>query len=892
LLDLENDLESNTSRVITMEEHLRNVNQEAQQTKELHEARRLDLDTQTHLVTVSKGEAQRLAKEIKSTQTELDRLTDVQNEKQNQVFKAQQQIDGIKQKMKWGEKQLQEWLQAAQEREDDADVLQKYTLVDEAKVKELTLAIGKLTDGSQRDQALLDKEVTETHSHELGLDKVSIIFRQLHSEKRQLIDRWETTLNEMQGRDDAIQQAAETFQRLKADANERNKTIKEQEGLLTEEQTANEDEVRKTQMRERTLDHAQQNKHAVEEELQRFTNELDSLRNTLATTESQRNKRAAEVKALQATAEDWVRKIEQVEHHISDTSAEVKGAKARTMSVEEQTRQLEKMLDQEEGKLTERHSNLSRVQAHFAAQSQRVTELKHEEQTIVAEISATSAMLGNMNSKIRTLSRQKLDEETLLYKQDFEIAQLERKLSRMEGKVSDAENKEMAAKIKLLRSTLTEQQSSEKLLKTQIQKLDEELRLSRKRSEKDTQKFETLSGKLAELELEIKRSQEDLNGIISKKQELMVNENVLKLEIRRNRMQLNRRADDVFSLEQSQLQLQAAMDERMDEILIHKQLLSTQLKAANDQRSVVNKELIERKSRIEQLKKRHEIILFSTAASEDGETKSQAYLLVQAAQEREELQALGDKLDTKIRKGEKEIRQLETVLFKMTGKNHRYREGLLKVGENDEDTMQKEQLEAQLRSVMDLFRHNRRERNALQSDVEQLRENAAHLDDQLQGVRKEVNDTKAAIANLDAELAEQQGKRDRAVSFAKQIVKLHRKDSGSPREETTAEMDFRLKESRDFNAKILDMMDGLVAQNPGIATEVSMLYGQVGIDASKMRSKRGMGSTASGTSVRSSVAGSRGGARSIKAAPTANAAAAAAARRGGAVTPKTFSLGL
>ena len=55
-----------------------------------------------------------------------------------------------------------------------ADVIMKYTQMDEAKIKELTLALSKLTEGAQRDQALLDKEVTETHSHELGLDKISI----------------------------------------------------------------------------------------------------------------------------------------------------------------------------------------------------------------------------------------------------------------------------------------------------------------------------------------------------------------------------------------------------------------------------------------------------------------------------------------------------------------------------------------------------------------------------------------------------------------------------------------------------------------------------------------------------------------------------------------------
>jgi peptidoglycan hydrolase CwlO-like protein len=51
LLDLENDLESNTERVLRMGEHLKNVEQETAQTRELHEARRRDLESQQHLVT-------------------------------------------------------------------------------------------------------------------------------------------------------------------------------------------------------------------------------------------------------------------------------------------------------------------------------------------------------------------------------------------------------------------------------------------------------------------------------------------------------------------------------------------------------------------------------------------------------------------------------------------------------------------------------------------------------------------------------------------------------------------------------------------------------------------------------------------------------------------------
>jgi len=264
---------------------------------------------------------------------------------------------------------------------------------------------------------------------------------------------------------------------------------------------------------------------------------------------------------------------------------------------------------------------------------------------------------------------------------------------------------------------------------------------------------------------------------------------------------------------------------------------------------------------------------------------------VQAAQEREELQRWGDELGTKIRKGEKEIRQLENVLFKMTGKNHKFRQSLRKVGESDQDSMDKERLQAQHRSVMDRFRHKRRERNRLQEEVEQLRESVAQMDGSLDQLRTEVGHTAAVIANLDAELAEQQGKRDRAIKFAKTVVTMHRKDSGNPGEETAAEMDYRLRDAKTFNVKVLDMIDSVVRQHPEISTEVNMLYNQAGIDA-KERDR--MVSSLSGSSRASSVASSsrsRKTASRTKRSQAATSNEAAASRRTGAVTPKTMQFG-
>ncbi len=72
---------------------------------------------------------------------------------------------------------------------------------------------------------------------------------------------------------------------------------------------------------------------------------------------------------------------------------------------------------------------------------------------------------------------------------------------------------------------------------------------------------------------------------------------------------------------------------------------------------------------------------------------SQAYYVIKAAQEREELQRKGDELNAKILKSEKELKALDNTLSHLKNRNSKYRDGFLNKGVTEQDVSHKDGLE-------------------------------------------------------------------------------------------------------------------------------------------------------------------------------------------------------
>jgi len=84
----------------------------------------------------------------------------------------------------------------------------------------------------------------------------------------------------------------------------------------------------------------------------------------------------------------------------------------------------------------------------------------------------------------------------------------------------------------------------------------------------------------------------------------MVEDNVIKLELKRVRDALYKSADGVVSKEKEKVQMETAMQERREEIRIHVEMLRAQTKASDNERRSVSNELHDRIERVSKLKTR------------------------------------------------------------------------------------------------------------------------------------------------------------------------------------------------------------------------------------------------------------------------------------------------
>ncbi|TRY85395.1 hypothetical protein DNTS_033861 [Danionella cerebrum] len=761
LLNLGNRLNKLKDVINALTEHLKNLRQEVSHTQGLCRAREKETEAEEHFRALAERETGRLKHEITQLENQLTSLNEKKNSQESSIFKASQKLDELKNQLNWDQQTLEAWLKESAHRDEDTMAILKYAKQDERKIRELTLNMEKLTLESTQKRKTLDNELIETVTAQL---------------------------------------LAEINQTLR----EKNDLIKERKGFMQREVENNQELERNIGAAERQMIRLRQQLLDEERNQRRLQDEVEVLKGTLDRTatdvETTRSQLASMKKALQEKTET----AEETKLQNTVLKEKLLQVMEAVLDGEEQAAQMETLLKEQEHSIREIKTLLLRRRELLFKKTRDLQALRDTEKNTRAEISAGRTAMSNIHKKLR-----KLDQNLVKGQMDFQIQMLERKALHLQGNVDTKEKEALETKVADLTGALEEKKKTAANLARQLKKLQDDIRCTKKDSEKTATEKRDLTSKIQELELFIE--------IKYTLQESMVEKGLLKMEVQRLRDLLYDRADGVLTLEKRCLQLKMAMKEREEEIHVHQEVLNKQVKLTEQERQGLSAAVNEAISKIDRLRKRYEILSISLAAPEGEEDKSQAFFIIKRQ---------GDDLDSKIRKTEKEISALENTLHVVNNCNTSYRKSLSRVPESSPVHQEKMKLEEQRRAAEEKYKLKRRQTRELEEDVESMSKTLEVLVQEEASVNESIEKIGAHLISLNKDVDSLEEKLKRA---SKQCTRYSREihcAKGST-EKTFEERDVDLRELRDLNKSVNKLLLEAMENNPELSSLLEIRFLQL-----------------------------------------------------------------
>ncbi|NXL41850.1 CCD39 protein, partial [Podilymbus podiceps] len=822
-VNLQNELTDFEERIEAMTSHLKNVRQEFSFTQSLYKARENEIETEKHFKALAERECGRLKSEIKRLEDEIVSLREKKNSQENTINKTTKKLENLKQQLNCDEEVLESWIKESNRKDNDAIAIQKYAQQDEGKLGALILQVEKLTVQANQKRRALDNEFTETVTAQIELDKTAEDFRRVHQERQEVIRQWESAVQQMQKRDQQIDHCALLIAEIKQEIRKKEVVLKEKASFLVNETLNNMEYEKKISSAEReatSLRNEYQTQDAYRIQLQ---DELDALKSTVDRTASDLESLRTQVTNLKKEIQKKQAKLSFLNEKNASLSNKLKLVTEETLGSEDKVLRMEEILKEEEKIVKEKETEINQLKELLVKKTQELKVQKDKEKCVVAEIEGCRTSLKNLKSRLHRLDSDALKQQELLYNQDFYIQQVQRRLSRLEGEVTADEKQVLEAKVAELKKTLEEKKNVYDTLHAQHKKLQNDVRFIKRAMDKTGEETSGMMTKINELNLFNERSDQELKKAKAIKQEMMVEDNLLKLELNRLQDTLCNKAEKVLTLEKQKLELKKAIAERTEEIRIHKAMLDSQIRLVDQERQRISAEFQDRLNKIEKLRCRYEVLTVVMMPPKGEEEKAPIYYVIKTAQEKEALKREGDDLDAKICKAEKEIVALENTLCVLNNCNSNYRNSFKEVTETSEEYEEKRKLEEEKRATDEKYKYKRRQIKELQENLQSMERNLDTVLKQEALFQEQNKEKQALILQLNKDIEDQKPKLERVLKqcsrLSREIQSLKKTDT-----ETQEERDIDLRELKNFNRTINKVLADVLEANPDLTTPFEMYF--------------------------------------------------------------------
>ncbi|KAM6918279.1 coiled-coil domain-containing protein 39 [Xenentodon cancila] len=827
LVQLNNKSERNKDEKQLVDASLKNAQQELENIEAVLKAKQREIELEKHLTALAERESSRLNQQIAKFENEIRSSEARKDMIRERLFQTTEKLERFRNQMNWDQQNMGAFLEESAKKDEDTMTIIKYSQQDEKKIKALTLTVEKLTLEASQKRKALDKELTETMSAQVALDKTAENLQQAHLETQQLTDQLENTVKQMKQQDAEMQQCSLQLAQGNQDIREKNATVLEMKQLLDAQKNNNKEYQGKITGAKRQVARLQQDLKETENNCMRLQDELYGCKYMLDSTNSNVKSLTAHKFKMKKLIEDNDDKLKEAKNYNAALEEKLKTVTQTALTEEERAAHMEHMLKEEEQSIKELEIQLRGCMEELRHQKEHLQELKTEEKDAIAKISRSKSVITSLQSQRRKLEKEITKQQMITNRQDTKICALKRKLAQLQDDTSSPEKQMLVTKIAELCKDLEEKKKTARMLTNALKKCEEDAHNMSKRKEETEARKNDLNDKVERLKIFINTSEKELKKVKLRKQDKMVKHKIVKLEVKRLRDLLYNKADCMLSLEKRKLELQKTMKERDHEIKIYIDMIGKQLKISEKERKRLNAELSEALTKIDFMKKRFEDLALSVAPEVDQE-KAQAYYITRAALEKEELQQKGDDLDAKLRKMELETRAFQNTVQLFKDSNSAYHESLSAVNKSSPEYKEKLKLEEQLKATQETLKFKRRQVQELQEDMQDMNNTLESVLQQQEVKKDEIDLKQSLIGKQNKELASLQEKMNRAAKQCSTLTKEIR-SAKKTKTETHEERDIKLKELNEFNRNINKMLTEATENKPDLRSDLEEHFLQAGL---------------------------------------------------------------
>ncbi|KRT79949.1 hypothetical protein AMK59_8239 [Oryctes borbonicus] len=403
--------DNTNTRFEALSKHLKYVTQEADQNQKLLTAYKQQIDSENHKLKGTLAEHDRVNQEIRQTNKNVEDITNRNQLKMNDLAKSIVKLEKLKAETAWDEEALKAWDDSLKKRDDDNEILKKFSKTDERKLNDLEAKRKNLQMEVVAKKGTVARMVAEITNYEQILERTSKLFKQQEEERKALVAKWQDAVKHLRQRDENINKTNKDIYLTRLAIDNQKEILQEHTDFLANEKMHNKTTEEEMNILNAANSRIRKELYELVQYILRITNESNANKREMAASALHLEKERVKSKLLE-------KELTCIRGKINKTNADLDEARNKLIhingvmnSATDRAHYLERLVNEEQRRTNMISQDSERTQGILYRNQVQLQDLKNVAKNFETEISgceiATRMLEKHCKTKLAELQIQK-----------------------------------------------------------------------------------------------------------------------------------------------------------------------------------------------------------------------------------------------------------------------------------------------------------------------------------------------------------------------------------------------------------------------------------------------------------------------------------------------------